>query len=442
ISGGLEEHATFGVASLSSMRPVTPETVFEIGSITKKVTATAVWHMIDKGVLELDAPVRTYIPDLTLMDTDVAEKVTVSNLLEHSAGWYGDEGFDTGENDDALERYVAERLPQLPQIFPLGKYFSYNNAAFSVLGRLIEVVTGTTYRAAIRSLLLDPLGMNDTLLDRDAVLQRLYTDGHMALMVTGRLSVAVQTPLWLPRSVDPAGGLWSTTYDLLRYARFHMDRTAVAGDANIVSLENLAQMREPSMPVPGLQLQMGKDWFVQDVDGIRAFFHGGDTTGHHADLVIIPQHNFALVVLTNGQGGGAASAAAALNAAFAEIPELAPLAGKIGLAAVSAPPTDASPIDLSAADMDEYVGRFADLGQALTLAKADAGLEVTIETIDQPGAFASTLNPADPPTTPVTFIGKDQGVVAGANLPFVRDADGDVAWVSFGLRLLPRVAGS
>ncbi|MGI8486001.1 MAG: serine hydrolase domain-containing protein, partial [Thermomicrobiales bacterium] len=73
ISGDLEEHATFGVASLSSMRPVTPETVFEIGSITKTVTATAIWHLIDKGVLELDAPVRTYIPDLTLMDTDVAE---------------------------------------------------------------------------------------------------------------------------------------------------------------------------------------------------------------------------------------------------------------------------------------------------------------------------------------------------------------------------------
>jgi CubicO group peptidase (beta-lactamase class C family) len=439
ISGDLEEHATFGVASLSSLRPVTADTLFEIGSITKTITATAIWRLIDQGALDLDAPVRTYIPGLALMDADVAEQVTVSNLLDHSAGWYGDEGFDTGDGDDALERYVVERLPQLPQIFPLGAFFSYNNAAFTVLGRLIEVVTGTPYRAAIRSLLLDPLSMNDTLLDRDDVLQRLHTDGHMALMVNGRLSVAVQTPLWLPRSVDPAGGLWSTTYDMLRYARFHMDSETLASDANLVAPESLAQMREPAMPVPGLQLQMGKDWFVQDVDGIRAFFHGGDTTGHHADLVIIPDHGFALAVLTNGQGGGSAAAAAALDAALAQIPGLESLAGKIGLAAVMSAPADASTIDLSDAEMEDYVGRFADLGQALTLVRADAGLEVTIETIDQPGAFSASLNPAPPPPLPVTFLARDESVMAGTRLPFVRDVDGRVAWVSTGLRLLPRV---
>ena len=111
--------------------------------------------------------------------------VTVANLLDHSAGWYGDEGFDTGEDDDAIARYVAERLPPLPQLFPLGEFFSYNNAAFTLLGRLIEVATGTTYNAAMEHLLLGPLGLEDSLLDHEAVLQRPYADGHVAMPIKG-----------------------------------------------------------------------------------------------------------------------------------------------------------------------------------------------------------------------------------------------------------------
>ena len=213
LAGGREEHATFGTASLSSMRPVTPETLFQIGSLTKTFTSTAIWRLIDEGSLALDAPVRTYIPELTLMDADVAAEVTVANLLDHTAGWYGDEGFDTGDTDDAIARYVTERLPQLPQLFPLGAYFSYSNAAFTLLGRLLEVTTGTAYNAALEHLLLAPLGLKDTLLDHDAVRMCPYADGHVALPINGHPALTVQTPLWLPRAVDPAGGIWATTRD-------------------------------------------------------------------------------------------------------------------------------------------------------------------------------------------------------------------------------------
>src|SRR5262245_11517615 len=134
LAGDREEHATFGVASLSSERPVTPAMLFQIGSLSKTYTATAIWRLIDEGALALDAPVRSYLPDLRLSDEATAATVTVANLLDHTAGWYGDEGFDTGNGDDALARYVAERLPVLPQLFPCGAYFSYNNAAFQLLG--------------------------------------------------------------------------------------------------------------------------------------------------------------------------------------------------------------------------------------------------------------------------------------------------------------------
>lgn len=426
LAGDREEHATFGVASLSSMRPVTPETLFQIGSITKTHTATAIWRLIDEGALALDAPLRTYIPDLTLMDADVAEQVTVSNLLDHTAGWYGDEGFPAGEDDDALARYVAKRLPRLPQLFPLGELFSYNNAAFTVLGRLIEVATGTTYNAAMQSLLLGPLGLDDSLLDQAAVQQRPYADGHVALPINGRLSVAVQTPLWLPRAIGPAGGIWSTTRDLIRYARFHIDRGASAGAANVVHPESLALMREPAVDIPGTSLQMGRDWYVQDVDGVRAFFHGGDTLGQHAELVVIPDHDVVLVVLTNGQGGGSVAAAAALDTALVQIPALAPLVGKVGLLPALLVGPDTPTVDLPPAQVDEYAGRYADLGQALTFAPTDEGLELTSETIEEPGGLLPGIMPPPAPPAPVAFLDTDMAVAGQGRLPFVRDADGRV----------------
>lgn len=439
LTGDGEEHATFGVESLSSMNPVTPETLFQIGSVTKTFTATAIWRLIDEGALDLDAPLRTYIPDFTVMDADASAQVTIGNLLDHSAGWYGDEGFDTGEGDDALARYVAERLPQLPQNFPLGELFSYNNAAFTTLGYLMEVVTGTTYQVALQNLVLGPLGLGDTLLERAAVTSGHYSDGHVALPINGRVAATVQTPLWLPRSVDPAGSLWSTTYDLIRYARFHIASTTAAGTGNIVQPESLALMQAPSIDIPGTEVRMGKNWFSQDIDGIRAIYHGGDTLGQHALLVMVPEHNFALAVLTNGQGGGGQVASTALDAAFSQVPQLASLAGRIGLVNSLRAPTDAPTLDLEEAQLDEYAGRYADLGEAFILARTDEGLEMSHESISQPGVLTSAITP--PPGQParVTFLAGDQAVVNQAQLPFIRNAAGEIGWLSAGLRLLPRM---
>ena len=218
----------------------------------------------------------------------VAAEVTVANLLDHSAGWYGDEGFDTGSDDDALARYVAERLPQLPQLFPLGAFFSYNNAAFTLLGRLIEVATGTTYNAALEHFLLGPLGLEDTLLDHEAVRQRPTRTGTSPCrsMAPGA------------RGADPALGS-----SLRRSRGRHLGH-----DARRAPLRPLPhrcrdghrsrERRQPGQPAPdagagdsrsGTPMQMGRDWFVQDVAGTRVFFHGGDTLGQHTDFFAIPE---------------------------------------------------------------------------------------------------------------------------------------------------------
>jgi CubicO group peptidase (beta-lactamase class C family) len=109
LADGREEHAVFGVASLETNAPVTAETRFQIGSLGKTYTGTAIMRLVDQGRCDLDATVRTYLPDLQLMDADVAARVTVRHLLTHTGDWWAEDTSDTGTGDDAISRYVQER---------------------------------------------------------------------------------------------------------------------------------------------------------------------------------------------------------------------------------------------------------------------------------------------------------------------------------------------
>ncbi|MFT4037669.1 MAG: serine hydrolase [Thermomicrobiales bacterium] len=436
--GDREEHATFGVESLSSLRPVTEQTLFQIGSVTKTYTSTAIWHLIDRGALNLDDPVRTWLPELTLADEEVAAAITIGNLLDHSGGFFGDDTWDSGFNDDMLARYVTERLPALPQEFPLGAFFSYNNVGFTILGRLIEVVTGTAYSAAMGNLLFGPLGLGDTLLEREAVLRRLYADGHITMPINGEVVTTVQLPLWVVGSAVPAGAIWATTRDVIRYARFHMAHGDVSTPASVVSPASLRAMQEPALPISGTDMWIGRDWFVQDIEGIRVISHSGDTLGQHTDLFIVPDHDFAIVVTTNGQPGSHASFAA-VEAAVGQVPALAPLVGKLGLVPQLSIPPDAAPITLTAEELDAYTGRYESPSTRLTITRQDDQLAFTAVAITQPDVWHPAIPfPASPPGD-LAFIAPDIASVGPGKIPFMRNADGDIGWVSLGLRLIPRV---
>lgn len=438
LADGREEHATFGVASTNTLTPAGPETLFQIGSLTKTYTSTAIWRLIDQGTLELAAPVRTYIPGLQLQDEATAARVTVGNLLDHTAGWYCDDGTYTGEDDDGIARYVDERLPQLPQVFPLGQFFSYNNAAFILLGRLIEIACATSYHTAMQDLLFDPIGLTDTILDRRKLLQRHYSDGHYAGPINDVDGVAVQTPLWVPRSLDPAGGIWSTTRDVLRYARFHL----TGGTDGIVSAESLRRMQEPAKSIPGVELGMGRSWFVQDVGGVRAIMHNGDTLGQHTVFVAIPQRQFAFVLFVNNVFSGAAVELDVLSKALASYPGLAELTAKLGfIRALLAPPDVATPT-LTAAELAEYVGRYSDPGTVITFESSDGRLDKAVQPQVQKDSWRPAIWPTPPPPSAVTFLGKDMAQGNGTCIPFVRDDAGRVGWVGSGLRLIPRATGS
>ena len=125
IHDGREYLAGFGITSVENPLPVTADTLFQIGSTTKTLTGTIIMRLVEKGLIDLDEPVKTYLPDLRLKDNYAQGSVTTRHLLTHMGGWVGDFFRETGSGDDALARYVAE-MADLDQVVPIGTVWSYN----------------------------------------------------------------------------------------------------------------------------------------------------------------------------------------------------------------------------------------------------------------------------------------------------------------------------
>ena len=295
---GQEHLRGYGVTNVDHPTPVDPDTVFRIGSTTKTFTGTTVMRLVELGRIDLDAPVRRYLPDFRTADPAVAARITVRQLLNHTAGWLGDDLLDTGPGDDAIARFTTA-LVQAPQLTPPGQAFSYNNAALSVAGRVIEVVTGHTYEQAVRGLLIDPLGLTRS---------RYFTDEIIGFNVAASHAVVNGRPVVQPdffglwRSLNPAGGLISSARDQLRFARFHL------GDGTgLLSRQSRLAMR--SNPGPGgtffVELDgIGVNWMLRpSAEGVRIVQHGGDWAGQHSGFLMVPDRGFALTLLTNSEGG-------------------------------------------------------------------------------------------------------------------------------------------
>ncbi len=290
--------AVHGVLSLRTGVPVTKDALFQIGSITKVWTATLVMQLVDEGLLDLDAPVVAVLPELRLADAEVARTVTLRHLLTHTSGIDGDVFTDTGRGDECLERYVA-LLSDVAQNHPLGATWSYCNAGYSLLGRIVEVVTGGTWDKALRDRLFTPLGLSHTVTLPEEALLHAAAVGHVD--DEGQQQVA---PVWcLPRSVGPAGLIVSTAADVLAFARLHLAGGLAADGTRILSEDGAAAMasRQADLPDPYiLGDSWGLGWIRFGWDGHRLLGHDGNTIGQAAFLRLLPEQGLAVTLLTNG----------------------------------------------------------------------------------------------------------------------------------------------
>jgi CubicO group peptidase (beta-lactamase class C family) len=299
---GQEIYACHGVTSVENPLPVDQDTLFVLGSVTKTYTATTLMRLVAEGQVELEAPVRRYVPELKLADERVAAAVSVLNLLNHTSGL--DWGFtaDTGEGDDALAGYVA-RMDELDLIAPLGARASYSQAGYNLAGRIVEKVTDLSYERAVASLLLEPLGLAHSFFDRDDIMTRRFATGHNR----GEDKEPSVARLWRRwRGENPGGGLASSAADQLRWARFHLGEGRSDDGVPMLPAALLRRMQEPTVALRGSALgdSIGIGWFLRDVDGVRTIGHGGSANGQFAELLLVPERAFAVVSLANAGPDG------------------------------------------------------------------------------------------------------------------------------------------
>ncbi|MGH3276939.1 MAG: serine hydrolase domain-containing protein [Streptosporangiaceae bacterium] len=428
---GAEHYAFRGITSLDNPLPVEAGTLFQFGSTGKTYTATAIMRLVERGAVDLDAAVRRYVPELALKDEEAARGVTVLQLLNHTAGWAGDLMDNTGSGDDALERFV-ERMAQIDQVTPLGATVSYNNAALSLAGRLIERVTGNTFEEAIRELLFEPLGLTHSYFFPTDVMTRRFVAGHNQ-KPDGTLNVA--RPWAVPRGVNPAGGITSNAGDLIRWARFHLGDGRAVDGTRVLSADLLRRMQQPTAQSPGNAVgdAVGIGWWLRDVDGLRFVVHGGNTIGQDSAFDMVPERDFAFISLTNSSPNGSQ---------FNDRMRRWALQSYLNVAE-----RDPVPVELDEPELQPYTGRYETLASVAEVTVRGGQLLVTIAT--KPGARAGLMveddDDADMPPLAIGLLGGPgdryiiiDGPAKGMKGYFTRSQGGEVTAIHLGGRLAKR----
>jgi CubicO group peptidase (beta-lactamase class C family) len=413
-----------GVTNLEDPIPVNDHTVFPIASISKTFAATMAMRLVEQGKLDLKAPVRKYLPEFKVRDDAVSREATIWNLLTHTAGWEGQvSGPERGT--DTLRNFVATVMPDLMQVAPPSAAWSYNNAGFSVSGRVIETVTGTSINQAVRDLVFTPLGLAHAGSTAGDFMVNRFASGHGV-----RDNAAFLQRPFSPSVSVTAGGVGLCITDLLNFARFHLgDGTAPNGE-RLLTRASLEMMRSTQLHKQSTDDDIGIAWHLRNVGNLRVAAHGGTLAGHILLLEIVPEKNFAVGILTNSINGwrliqdverevlkqyhGATfpkNHAIAHRGLVETLPNVEPLAQQ--------------------PDFAQYVGRYS---------RPMNGVSVRVEK----GSLVvqEMPNAGDPrPVMPIAFFGPDRAVVTdgndkGQSIEFVRDQSGKVNWV----RVVGRVA--
>lgn len=391
-----------GVLSLRTRVEVTPDSVFQLGSLTKIWTATLAVQLAEDGLLDLDRPVASYLDGLRLSDEDATHTVTMRHLLTHTSGIDGDFWHDTGRGDGCLERYVAA-LAGVPQLFKPGAGFSYSNAGFVLAGRVIEVVGGQSWDRVLQERLIEPLGLTHTsTLPEEAIVWRVAV-GH----VSGAGGTTEPAPRWvLARSSGPAARVNSTAGEVLAFVQLHLDGGRTAAGSRLLSRDGVHSMQQSFIQVPNSSppAARGLGWGCAHWGKHRVLQHNGETFGQHAFLRVLPDDRLAFVLLANGGDAGGL-----FDDVLSELlPELAGFA----------PPAPVGPFGRSATSpavpLERYEGRYERLSTSYDVRRCGDRLVMDV-TNDGPPEVGQSVH-------------ERELVAAGADGLFAYEVPGSGRW--------------
>jgi CubicO group peptidase (beta-lactamase class C family) len=291
----------YGYRDRENKLPVTPKTIFAIGSNSKAFTSLALAMLHDEGRVRFDVPVRTYLPDFRLSDDAIASQATLTDLLSHRVGlprhdlmWYL-----TLFTEDQL----YEKLRYLPfnsdPAMGFRKSFQYNNLMYLVAGRLLSKLDTKPWEQAIQDRILTPLHLNDTTLSIAGI--ENAPDRALPYILDRPMEYKP-----IP-SVAPAGAINSNLIDMEKWVQFYLRDGRNEEGERLVSHNSLSLMESPitdASSLMGVPLQYGLGWFMNPVDGAKVIWHGGNIDGFSTHVSFVPERKLGLVILTNQNNGG------------------------------------------------------------------------------------------------------------------------------------------
>lgn len=290
----------FGEADREAGLPVTSRILFQVGSVTKSLTATLAAVLHDRGTLRWDDPIveRLWEPEV-VPDTSL----TVRHLLTHTSGLPGDPPTLRRRHDDypilAFTHFELYRSLEAAELSSVpGTEWSYSNFGYGVLGHVLERASGRPYETLLSEELLDPLGMTSTTVTLWPELRGRLATPYYVDDATGEL---VRYTAWDEEALAPAGGVSSTVVDLGRFVSFLLRvEEGTEGRLERTTLRHQQSILHRLSPTHGY----GMGWFVEHREDVgRVVYHGGGVDGYSAWLEIAPEHGVGVIVLVNSGRG-------------------------------------------------------------------------------------------------------------------------------------------
>jgi CubicO group peptidase (beta-lactamase class C family) len=422
----------YGYRDRENKLPVTPKTVFAIGSNSKAFTSLALSMLRDEGRVNFDIPVQTYLPDFKLIDDTIASQVTLTDLLSHHVGlprhdlmWYL-----TPFTEDEL----YEKLKFLPfNSDPKKSFrnsFQYNNLMYLVAGRLLSKLDGKPWKQAIQDRVLTPLHLSDTTLSIDGI--ETTPDRAVPYILAKRMEYKP-----IP-SVAPAGAINSNLIDMEKWIQFYLRKGKDEQGRALVSPESLALMESPitdASSLVGIPLEYGLGWFMNPVDGTQVIWHGGNIDGFSTHVSFVPERNLGLIILTNQNNGGTFEYPFDIPAR-GTAPErhvlpwviyhylLTGIVQALDAKSAAARPVGAIPTYSITAPLTEYAGNFHDsaYGEITIIAEGDHleadyyGHHSLLKPVGPDRFYFALVSDGDTAILPITFI-RESGKITGLSAP-------------------------
>ena len=317
----------FGVKRLGRDGPITTRSLFHMASITKPFVATSLMQLVEKGKVDLDAPVVRYLPYFRMAD-ERYRTITVRQMVTHSSGMpdVDDYEWDKPQYDDgALERYVRS-LSDRTLLFAPGEEFHYSNMAFEILGAVIAKVSGQSFDGYVQDQILTPLRMKDSTLFVRRADATLLTWGHELDEHDRPFPSRVFPYNWIH---SPSSNLHSNVLDMARWAIANMNHGELDGRRILQASTHELMWKRPRdlggpPPAPARPSPVALSWFLGEHRRTAMVGHSGGDTGYATDLAMIPEKKIAVVWMMNsdwrGSGGGSLTRAA-LDVALGEEPQ-------------------------------------------------------------------------------------------------------------------------